>query len=110
MTRATEPVDTAAAFAVRLAAKLPAGDANGLRHYAGTLVQKPRDRHYAIVEFDIARVIDDMDQDTGTAVIRILRVEVAGNGLSKRAGDLLLAATKARGVDPSLFDQDDTDE
>jgi hypothetical protein len=107
MTRATEPVDTLAAFGVRLAAKLPAGDANGLKQWAALLVQQPRDRRYVIAQIDTVRVIDDVDDDTDTAVVRILRVEIAGNGLTKRAADLLLAATKARGVDPQLFEAED---
>ena len=52
------------------------------------------------------RGIDDVDEDTDTAVLRILRVEVAGDSLTNKAADLMLAATKARGVDPSLFDSD----
>jgi len=108
MTRATEPVDTAAAYAVRLAAALPKGDGNGLKPWAEKLVASPRERRYAIIQLDTARVIDDVDDDTDTAVIRILRIEIAGdNGLAKKAEALLLAAVKARGGDPDLFDQDE---
>jgi hypothetical protein len=110
MTRATEPVDTAAEFAVRLSANLPGGDANGLKHWARLLAQQPRERHYAVILFDTARVIDDVDNDTDTAVVRILRVEVAGDGLTKRAAALLEAAGKGRGTDPALFTDEPGDD
>lgn len=107
MTTITTPAELgdASGFGVKLTASLPAGEANGLRPWARLLAQQPRETRYAVILFDTARVIDDLDADTDTAVIRILRVEVMSGELIDRAEQLMLSATTGRGADPSLLDE-----
>lgn len=106
MTTITTPAELgdASGFGVKLTATLPAGEANGLRPWARLLAQQPRDRRWAVIELDVARVIDDLDADVDTAVIRILRVEIASGDLAKRAEEIMVDAATGRGADPSLFD------
>lgn len=107
MTAMTEPGD-AAGFAVRLTARLPAGDSNGLRGWARLLVQQPRQVRVAVVALDTARVIDDIDSDTDTAVVRLLRVEMLTDDDALAAQQLMIAAATKRGgdtlADPADFE------
>ena len=107
-TTVSTPADLgdAAGFGVKLYAGLPDGDANGFRPWARLLAQQPTEHRYAVIMLDVARVIDDLDKATDTAVVRILRVEIMSGDLSERAQDLMLSAANGRGADPSLLDED----
>jgi hypothetical protein len=95
MTRATEPAESPGA-AVRLAARLPKNNANGLRDWANLLVHEPRELRYAVIAFDVARVIDDLDSGTDTAVVRLLRIEPLTGHPVHQARELLEDAALAR--------------
>jgi hypothetical protein len=95
MTRATEPAETSGA-AVRLTARLPKNNANGLRDIAKALLGEPRAIRYAVVAFDVARVIDDLDSGTDTAVVRIQRFEPLTGHPVDQARELLEDAALAR--------------
>jgi len=95
MTRPTEPANPTGA-AVRLSASLPKNDANGLRPVAKHLVDYPQSLRYAVIAYDVARLIDDLDADTDTAVVRIQRIEPLFDGEAEKAQQLLEAAAKAR--------------
>lgn len=61
---------------IKLKATLPKHrDENGLSALRLQLLQDPRAEHLAIVVFDVARIIDDVDDLFQTPVIRILRLE-----------------------------------
>lgn len=95
MTNMTEPGD-ASGYAVRLTARLPKAAANGLAAWANALATDPRRVRVAVIAFDTARVIDDIDTGTDTAVVRILRVEPLTDSAAKSAQKLLLAASTKR--------------
>lgn len=62
--------------AVRLSAALPKADqANGLREIAKALLDEPAELRYAVVSFDVQRLVDDLATSTDTATVRILRIE-----------------------------------
>lgn len=105
MTRATEPDNTPLDVAVRLSAALPkTNDTNGLRNIAKALLDEPRERRYAVIAYDVARLIDDLDAGTDTAVVRIQRVEPLNGDDADTARKLLEEAAQTRSGTGSLFD------
>ena len=104
----TEPAESATGYAVRLTARLPDGEANGLRAFSKDLCTSPRVTRYAVIELDTARVIDDVDTETDTAVVRILRIEVVPASKAKQAKTLLASSAKERGP-MGLFDEDESE-
>jgi hypothetical protein len=95
MTRMTEP-GPAGGAAVRLTATLPKGDANGLREIAKPLLDDPRTIRYAVIAYDVARIIDDLDSGTDTAAVRIQRIEPLSGKAAKAAEKLLTDAATGR--------------
>jgi hypothetical protein len=103
MTRATHDSP-----AVRLSTKLPkATDANGLQPIANALLDEPRELRYAVIAYDVARLIDDLDAGTDTAVVRIQRIEPLNDDDSDTARKLLDQAAQTRSGTASLFDNED---
>jgi hypothetical protein len=108
MTRATEPATPATIAAVRLSGSLPKNDANGLRDVAKHLVDYPQQMRYALIAYDVARLIDDLDSDIDTAVVRIQRIEPVFNEQADTVRELLEAAAKARASNGQLqFDDNE---
>lgn len=89
MTRATEPADVPGA-AVRLSAALPNLDRNGLARIASELVKDPRRMRLIVAVADVARIIDDLDSGTDTAVVRLLRIELVDEAKASRAWQTML--------------------
>jgi hypothetical protein len=106
MSRVTEP-GPAAGAAVRLTATLPKGDGNGLRDTAKDLLNDPRTIRYAVIAYDVARIIDDLDAGTDTAAVRIQRIEPLAGKPATAAEKLLLNAATARLGDAALHFGDD---
>lgn len=75
---------------VRLTARLPKATHNGLTEQVGDLLDAPRDLRTAVIAYDVARVIEDVDDGTRTAVVRITRIEPLA-GAAERSGQKLLA-------------------
>lgn len=79
MTRATEP-----------------GAPVGAAEIAKQLLDNPRAVRYAVIAFDVARLIDDVDSGLDTAVVRIQRVEPLTGSAMDQARELLDEAVHAR--------------
>lgn len=81
---------------IKLAGKLPKGDADGLSQLAGALVENPHRVHVAIMLLDCSKVVTD--QDTGDTIPtgRIRRVEVVRREDLKQAERLVRRALEER--------------
>ena len=112
MTTIVNPADTLTGYAVRLAGTLPRTDTtNGLTAIARDLADNPRDIRFAVIAFDVAKTIANVDDGSETAVIRILRIEPATGRTSTAVSKLLLDAVKTRtGQQLSLDDLTDPDD
>ena len=72
---------------LKLEAKLPVGDANGLNNseIIGALMNDPDQLRVGIVMFNVPKIETDRSADTETGKIRIARIEVI---LDNRFGDV----------------------
>lgn len=61
---------------IKLSAKLPAGDANGLAKITGQLVKEPHKVHVLIALVDSNKTTTDHDTGDVVPVVRIRRIEV----------------------------------
>jgi hypothetical protein len=103
-------MDTQPVAAVRLSATLPKANANGLAEIAKQLVDEPAPQRYAVIAYDVARLIDDLDAGTDTAVVRIQRVEPLAGAEADVAQGLLEAAAAARRGAGQLDFENENDE
>lgn len=93
--------------AVRLSAALPKADqANGLREIAKALLDEPGELRYAVIAFDVQRLVDDLAAGTDTATVRIVRIEPLDGANADMARRLLDDAADERRGAVSLFTGD----
>ena len=80
---------------VRLAARLPAGERNGLDALAAALAANPSGRYLVIAMVDVSEIKKRIDTDETTATLRIRRAE-ALLGPDSCAGEQLLRRAMER--------------
>lgn len=81
---------------IKLAGKLPKGDADGLSQLAGALVENPHRVHVAILLMDCSKVITDQDTGDTIPTARIRRVEVVRREDLQQAERLVRRALEER--------------
>ncbi len=81
---------------IKLAGKLPKGDADGLSQLAGALVENPHKVHVAILLMDCKQVTTDQDTGDTIPTARIRRVEVVRREDLSQAEKLVRRALEER--------------
>ena len=94
------------AYTVKLSARLPDGEANGLAREAESLCQYPHKRRWAIVELETAKIVADVNEHADTAVLAIVRVVLLSDVRARQAQAMLVAEPNGG---PHLFTDPDTD-
>lgn len=70
---------------------------NGLNDIEEQLIENPHDRHFAVVEIGVKRVVRDVaDGDTERPTVQIFQIEPLDGDAAKTAKELMTGAYKAR--------------
>ena len=84
---------------VKLTGKLPGDketDLNGLDRIAAELIDNPGEIRCAVVWFDVARIVEDIDNDDRIPTVRIRSIEPVDGELGTSVAKLGLEARTAR--------------